>query len=147
MKRRGTFDWIQCQDGVGLAVLTIDHTYGMLFCLLNTYGLSTYKLSVKHANKSTLVAGGADTQLGSSCVLAPLATNVDLWKPIVWYSIYCNTVITNIMCAHISGRVSVVCCCLTMVTCELSEGNVTPLCRTALTDVNDITMFLLLLFV
>ena len=30
----------------------------------------------------TLVAGGADTQLGSSCVLAPLATNVDLWKPI-----------------------------------------------------------------
>ena len=29
-----------------------------------------------------LVAGGADTQLGSSCVLAPLATNVDLWKPI-----------------------------------------------------------------
>ena len=32
-----------------------------------------------------LVAGGADTQLGlgSSYVLAPLATNVDLWKPIV----------------------------------------------------------------
>ena len=29
-----------------------------------------------------LVAGGADTQLRSSCVLAPLATNVDLWKPI-----------------------------------------------------------------
>ena len=29
------------------------------------------------------VAGGADTQLGSSCVLAPLATNVDLWKPII----------------------------------------------------------------
>ena len=30
-----------------------------------------------------LVAGGADTQLGPSCVLATLATNVDLWKPIV----------------------------------------------------------------
>ena len=26
--------------------------------------------------------GGADTQLRYSCVLAPLATNVDLWKPI-----------------------------------------------------------------
>ena len=33
-------------------------------------------------NKSTFVAEDADTQLGSSCVLAPLATNVDLWKPI-----------------------------------------------------------------
>ena len=40
------------------------------------------KRSAKHANKSTLVAGGADTQLGFSCALAPLATNVDLWKPI-----------------------------------------------------------------
>ena len=29
-----------------------------------------------------LVARGADTQLGSSCVSAPLATNVDLWNPI-----------------------------------------------------------------
>ena len=29
-------------------------------------------------HKSTLVARGADTQLGSSCVSAPLATNVDL---------------------------------------------------------------------
>ena len=36
------------------------------------------KRSPKHANKSMLVAGGADTQLGSNCVLAPLATNVDL---------------------------------------------------------------------
>ena len=40
------------------------------------------KRSAKHANKSTLVARGADTQLGSSCVSAPLATNVDLWNPI-----------------------------------------------------------------
>ena len=40
------------------------------------------KRSAKQANKSTLVAGGADTQQGSSCVSAPLATNVDLWKPI-----------------------------------------------------------------
>ena len=30
------------------------------------------KRSAKHANKSTLVAKGADTQLGSSCVSAPL---------------------------------------------------------------------------
>ena len=37
MKRCGTFDWIHCQDGVVLAVLSIDHTYGMLFCLLTTY--------------------------------------------------------------------------------------------------------------
>ena len=28
MKRRGTFDLIQCQDGAVLAVLSIDHTYG-----------------------------------------------------------------------------------------------------------------------
>ena len=43
------------------------------------------KRSAKHANKSTLVARGADTQLGSSCVAlsVPLATNVDLWNPIV----------------------------------------------------------------
>ena len=41
------------------------------------------KRSAKHANKSTLVARGADTQLGSSCVSAPLATNVDLGNPIV----------------------------------------------------------------
>ena len=41
------------------------------------------KRSVKHANKSTLVAGVADTQLGSSCVSAPLATDVDLWNPFV----------------------------------------------------------------
>ena len=33
------------------------------------------KRSAKHAR-------GADTQLGSSCVSAPLATNVDLWNPI-----------------------------------------------------------------
>ena len=29
MKRRGTFERIQCQDGVVLAVLSIDHTYAM----------------------------------------------------------------------------------------------------------------------
>ena len=40
------------------------------------------KRSAKHTNKSTLVARGADTQLGSSCISAPLATNVDLWNPI-----------------------------------------------------------------
>ena len=38
--------------------------------------------SAKQANKSTLVARGTDIQLGSSCVSAPLTTNVDLWKPI-----------------------------------------------------------------
>ena len=38
------------------------------------------KRSAKQANKSTLVARGADTQLGSSCVSAPLATNVNLWN-------------------------------------------------------------------
>jgi len=37
------------------------------------------KRSAKHINKSTLVARGADTQLGSSCVSVPLA-NVDLWN-------------------------------------------------------------------
>ena len=35
----------------------------------------------KHSKKSTLVARGAATQPGSSCVFAPLATNVDLWNP------------------------------------------------------------------
>ena len=30
-------------------------------------------------HKSTLVARGTDTQLDPSCVLAPLATNVDLF--------------------------------------------------------------------
>ena len=42
------------------------------------------KRSVKQANKSTLVARGADTQLGFSCVSAPLATNVDLWNLIMF---------------------------------------------------------------
>ena len=41
------------------------------------------KRSAKQTNKSTQDARGADTQLGSSCVSAPLATNVDLWKPIM----------------------------------------------------------------
>ena len=41
------------------------------------------KSSAKHANKSTLVARGAVTQLDPSCVSAPLATNVDVWNPIV----------------------------------------------------------------
>ena len=39
------------------------------------------KHSAKH-KKSTLLVRDADTQLGSSCVLAPLVTNVDLWNPI-----------------------------------------------------------------
>ena len=43
------------------------------------------KRSAKHANKSTLVARGADTQLGSSCISTPIATNVDLWSPIGIY--------------------------------------------------------------
>ena len=72
----------------------------MLFCLLTTHTAypvahiqntrlhgqwltedDLNKRSAKHTNKSTLVARGADTQLGSSCVLAPLATDVDLWNP------------------------------------------------------------------
>ena len=57
------------------------------------------KRSAKHANKSSLVAKGTDTQLGYSCVSAPLATSMDLWNPIK-YAIkkqrgkkgkYCNT--------------------------------------------------------
>ena len=41
------------------------------------------KHSGKQANKSTLVAGGAETQLRSQRISAySLATNVDLWKPI-----------------------------------------------------------------
>ena len=38
------------------------------------------KRSAKHTNKSKLVARGAHAQQGSSCVSAPLATNVYLWK-------------------------------------------------------------------
>ena len=41
------------------------------------------KRSAKHANISTLVVRGADRQLDPSCVPAPLASNVDLWNPIV----------------------------------------------------------------
>ena len=40
------------------------------------------KCSAKHAIKSMSVARGADTQLGSSCISTPLATNVDLWNAI-----------------------------------------------------------------
>ena len=60
------------------------------------------KRSAKHANKSTLVAGGADTQLGSSCVLAPLATNVDLWKPILVLMAFCILVyrLTKYNCSN-----------------------------------------------
>ena len=105
MKRRGRFDRIQCQDGVVLAVrhtiLSIDHTYGMpthtnyrwlRACIINRIHIyekdDLNKRSAKHANKSTLVARGADTQLGYSCVSAPLATNVDLWNPIIVASVY-----------------------------------------------------------
>ena len=41
------------------------------------------KRSAKQTNKSTLVARGAYMQLRSSCVSAPLATNVDLRNPIL----------------------------------------------------------------
>ena len=51
------------------------------------------KRSGKHANKSTLVAVGADTQLGFSCVPAPLATNVDLWNSII---IMTNNAVLNV---------------------------------------------------
>ena len=37
MKGRGTFNRIQCQDGIVLTVLSIDYTHGMLFCLLITH--------------------------------------------------------------------------------------------------------------
>ena len=52
------------------------------------------KRSAKHTNKSTLVARGADTQPGSSFVSAPLATNVDLWKPIGLNNVYVNCMLT-----------------------------------------------------
>ena len=45
------------------------------------------KRLAKHTNKSTLVAKGTDTQLGYSCVLAPLATNVDLWNPVRFHQV------------------------------------------------------------
>ena len=52
MTRRGTFDWIQCPDGVVLVVLSIDHTYGMLFCLLTTHTAccSVYWPHIRHAH-------------------------------------------------------------------------------------------------
>ena len=60
MKRRGTFVWIQCQDGVVLAVLSVDHTYGMLFCLLTTHTAccSVYWPHIRHAHK-LFIAGYA----------------------------------------------------------------------------------------
>ena len=88
----------------------------MLFCLLTTHTACPHietsaryapaqsiaypiyekddlnKRSAKHANKSTLVARGTDTQLVSSCASAPLATNVDLWNPIIGINVkrfYC----------------------------------------------------------
>ena len=105
MKRRGTFDRIQWQDGVVLAVLSIDHTYGMLFCLLTTHTACPHiqtNAGYAHAQSiaypsyirqgwfkqafrktckqiKTLVARGADTQLR---YIAPLASNMDLWNPI-----------------------------------------------------------------
>ena len=85
----------------------------MLFCLLTTYTacpvahmqtIAGYaparsmaiedKRSAKHTNKSTLVARGADTQLGSCCVLAPLATKVDLWNLIS--NTHYQYIVTNI---------------------------------------------------
>ena len=69
------------------------------------------KRSAKRANKSTLVAGVADTQLGSSCVLAPLATNVDLWKPITtvakYHPFHYVSYTANVIIMHLA-KVSVV---------------------------------------
>ena len=39
--------------------------------------------NANNANKSTLVARGADTQLDPSCISTPLTTNMDLWNLIV----------------------------------------------------------------
>ena len=57
------------------------------------------KRSANHANKSTLVARGADAQLGFICVLAPLATNVNLWNPIMflWHH-FCLAISNPTMC-------------------------------------------------
>ena len=96
MKRPGTFDRIQCQNGVILAVLSTHtacpHTQTTTgYAPAQSIAYPSYilyekddfnKRSAKHANKFTLVVGGANTQLGSSCVLAHLPTNVDFWKPI-----------------------------------------------------------------
>ena len=46
------------------------------------------KRSAKHANKSTLLARGADTQLHPSCLSAPLTNNVYLWNPILMARLY-----------------------------------------------------------
>ena len=53
--------------------------------LHDQYLIEDIKASVfgKHANKSALIARGADMQLRYSCVLAPLATNEDLWNPVM----------------------------------------------------------------
>ena len=88
MKHRGTFNRIQCQDGFVLAVLSIDHTYDMLFCLLTTHtACPRIQATAGYAPAQSVaylsyIGGGADTQLGSICISAPLATNVDLWNPI-----------------------------------------------------------------
>ena len=80
MKHRRTFDRIQYQDGVVLAVLSFAHTYDMpkgklslatrlhgVYLTIHIYNKDDLnKRSAKHANKSTLVTRGADTQLGSS---------------------------------------------------------------------------------
>ena len=85
--------WQFCLLNIRRAVLSIDHAYGMptykLSLATRLYGKKLIedglnKCSAKYANKLTLVVGGADTQLGSSCILAPLATNLDLWMPIVF---------------------------------------------------------------
>ena len=100
MKPRGKSDWIPYQDGVVLAVLSIEHmaccsVYWPRIWHAHIQTIAGYATVGSIANwrwfkqafnkickKSTLVARGADTQLWYSCVSAPLATNVDLWNPI-----------------------------------------------------------------
>ena len=42
MKRRGTFDRIQCQDGVVLAVVSIEHIRHAVLSINHTYGMPTH---------------------------------------------------------------------------------------------------------
>ena len=99
--------WLFCLLNIRHAVLSIDHAYGMpiykLSLATRLHGKyliedALNKRSAKHANKSTLVA---DKQLGSSCVLAPLATNVDLWKPINMFLFLKLLVLLKHCCSYI----------------------------------------------
>ena len=61
------------------------------------------KRSATHTSRSMLVAIGVDTQLGSSCVSAPLATNVDLWNPIIIMTNNTSLNVTRRVTKHISS--------------------------------------------